>query len=1499
MKKTMKSALSLLLTILMLFSIAQICASAEEADVMTISASEKTAFPGSTVDVDIMLKNNPGVSSIGLDVDYDKKILSLEKIVYNTEMGGNTQSSSLSDNPATLLWVNSSANFSKDATFATLTFKVSTNAKDGDVTDIKLSFDEDNIYNLQENNVSCQTVDGKITVQTLLAGDINNDGKVNNKDVSRLMQYLAHWEVEVNTLVLDCNGDEKINNKDVSRLMQYLAHWDVDLYPKTVSAEHGSDCEHQLNKVEAVAPTCKKEGHKAYYECSKCGEKFSDFLGETEVKSTDLVLEKLEHTVVIDPATPATDHSTGLTEGSHCLVCGQVIVQQDVIPKLSNNTANITYKLVNNDSYLAMQTISNPNPSVYTVGEELVLSNDISVPGYTFVGWYDSFANNATQIKSIKLNEKRDITLYAHWESYKYKIQYESELIPVNDDYYTVNQSKTLPSPKISGYSFVGWSDDNGTIIKRIPVGTTGDKTYTANWLSDRNQAITYKNVDDPIILEEDNKILFTYEIGEIRNVPVSVIHDFGKIVGGGVASEQTVTHSKTVSDTEVKNYAKTVANATTENYGITLSNGWSDGMTVSEEYCKQNGITQEEARSQATNESNNWYVSSGKSGSSTTTTFNTTDTTDLTTGTENKSGTGSASYEGSKSSTHTDEKHKDFGFKESVGASGKVGPVKLSGSISANQSFGDSHSDSTTNSSKNALSASVTVSGGTEHQGGTVTHTGSNSTSTGSWNSESGRGGSSSVTNTVSTSKIISESISEKTGYGKTYIKTGSESSNQGFSSEQKTSDSYSTGVTYSTAESDTYTEMISTTNTIEGYHRWVWASTAHVFMVVGYDISTSSYFTCNYSIIDEDNVKRFEDYSYDTASYDDNQTSMISFEIPTDIKDYVADRVAGSNGLQYSRDGKVTGYTGTDDFVIIPEYKVINGTVIKVTGISEDAFKGKVKLQNGSDELLGVELSEFITKIEDNAFKGCSSLRFIDMKNVTSIGKNAFSGCDGLKTTKLNDSITYLGENAFENLNALLIYASNKSVAEAAVNSGAKSIALIISGKCKDLEDTDLVIPKSTEFFGFYGSDSVPRTFKDVSIISNADETLVLNANFKSTKKTPFTISSQTVLWGESNVSAPYFCLMLTSDNTELSIYGESSFDSRKGDAILTKNLSINTVDDELYSRFKLNGNILVCGKVSNDNYLSFESGEIVPITEDEYTKYIKGTYEVTFDTNGGIADTKSKTVYYGSEYGNLPNATKDYYTFSGWFTEADGGIEITKSTIFDGNEDITLYAHWQINPTSDWVLESQLPENAKVESTKWTYDLVTRKTSNTNKMDGYTLYKTSDPIYGKWGNWSAETKTKVTGSDTREVSSRYVSPTYTTQWNYSRWAQYSNNTGRLGPVKGTWSNVYCQYYFERGWGSQLGVCGSQYSNQVGGNFNIYGDNGAGAWYNQTSRQVQTGGGYTLYKYRDRTKSYLYYFVKTESKESNTEVTESINNSAPSESITNVKKWVKYINK
>ena len=60
-------------------------------------------------------------------------------------------------------------------------------------------------------------------------GDINGDGKVNMKDLTRLHQYINGWDVEVVESALDVNGDGKVNMKDLTRLHQYINGWDVTI----------------------------------------------------------------------------------------------------------------------------------------------------------------------------------------------------------------------------------------------------------------------------------------------------------------------------------------------------------------------------------------------------------------------------------------------------------------------------------------------------------------------------------------------------------------------------------------------------------------------------------------------------------------------------------------------------------------------------------------------------------------------------------------------------------------------------------------------------------------------------------------------------------------------------------------------------------------------------------------------------------------------------------------------------------------------------------------------------------------------------------------------------------------------------------------------------------------------------------------------------------------------------------------------------------------------
>ena len=75
--------------------------------------------------------------------------------------------------------------------------------------------------------------DGTLTVRKRFycpKGDINADGLLNNRDLTRLFQYLSNWDVEVNEAALDVNGNNSVDNKDLTRLFQYLSNWDVEIF---------------------------------------------------------------------------------------------------------------------------------------------------------------------------------------------------------------------------------------------------------------------------------------------------------------------------------------------------------------------------------------------------------------------------------------------------------------------------------------------------------------------------------------------------------------------------------------------------------------------------------------------------------------------------------------------------------------------------------------------------------------------------------------------------------------------------------------------------------------------------------------------------------------------------------------------------------------------------------------------------------------------------------------------------------------------------------------------------------------------------------------------------------------------------------------------------------------------------------------------------------------------------------------------------------------------
>lgn len=82
--------------------------------------------------------------------------------------------------------------------------------------------------------------------------------------------------------------------------------------------------------------------------------------------------------------------------------------------------------------------------------------------------------------------------------------------------------------------------------------------------------------------------------------------------------------------------------------------------------------------------------------------------------------------------------------------------------------------------------------------------------------------------------------------------------------------------------------------------------------------------------------------------------------------------------------------------------------------------------------------------------------------------------------------------------------------------------------------------------------------------------------------------------------------------------------------------------------------------------------------------YAKFTQNTYHINYMLDGGTNAEENPTEYiYGEGVVALAAATKDGYTFEGWYTDAEFTVKIT-SISDTQTENLTLYAKFTLNPT-----------------------------------------------------------------------------------------------------------------------------------------------------------------------------------------------------------------------
>ena len=90
--------------------------------------------------------------------------------------------------------------------------------------------------------------------------------------------------------------------------------------------------------------------------------------------------------------------------------------------------------------------------------------------------------------------------------------------------------------------------------------------------------------------------------------------------------------------------------------------------------------------------------------------------------------------------------------------------------------------------------------------------------------------------------------------------------------------------------------------------------------------------------------------------------------------------------------------------------------------------------------------------------------------------------------------------------------------------------------------------------------------------------------------------------------------------------------------------------------------------------------------------YAQFTANTYTVTWNLGDGRSETTEQT--YGEKLVLPTDPERKNAEFLGWFTEKDGGTEVTTNTVFKETAATTFYAHWEVTELFSVTVPATLP-------------------------------------------------------------------------------------------------------------------------------------------------------------------------------------------------------------
>ncbi len=294
----MKRILAFGLSLLLLLGLLPVSAFAAETDPAFVVSGGK-ADNGETVEVTVSVANNPGIVSLKVQVGYDSDALELTGIAGQDY--ADVSFGPLTNNPIAVNWLDSlNPNNTTDGVVAVLTFTVLDTAV-YEETPITLTYNPNDVFDYDYNNVSFSVVNGSVTVGCTHRTTVTVPAKDSTCKEQGNEEY---------TYCEKCG--EVLEGSD--QLLPLAAH---DFTGEVTATDYF-----------AVTATCVEP---AYYvhSCTVCG-----LAGETTFAVGDV--DKTNHigkTVLVGEKEPSYEEE-GYTGDLCCDACGDVLSHGEAIDKL-------------------------------------------------------------------------------------------------------------------------------------------------------------------------------------------------------------------------------------------------------------------------------------------------------------------------------------------------------------------------------------------------------------------------------------------------------------------------------------------------------------------------------------------------------------------------------------------------------------------------------------------------------------------------------------------------------------------------------------------------------------------------------------------------------------------------------------------------------------------------------------------------------------------------------------------------------------------------------------------------------------------------------------------------------------------------------------------------------------------------------------------------------------------------------------------------------------